>query len=145
MFYVLAHQNALHTTTSGDMQPRRILFGLASCCLGDYLLTSKETFLQGVGAFALGHIFYISAYRGKMPNKIIASIFVVLMAIFATFYITIPCISTQKDLFYPAMIYKGILIALTWTVLSRLGSMVCSFWRTHLCCIRYDFDFCQDM
>ena len=59
MFYVLAHQNALHTTTIGDMQPRRILFGLASCCLGDYLLTSKETFLQGVGAFALGHIFYI--------------------------------------------------------------------------------------
>ena len=59
MFYVLAHQNALHTTTTGDMQPRRILFGLASCCLGDYLLTSKETFLQGVGAFALGHIFYI--------------------------------------------------------------------------------------
>ena len=56
-----------------------------------------------------------------MPNKFIASIFVVLMGIFATFIITIPCISSQKDLFYPAMVYKGILIALTWTVISRLG------------------------
>jgi hypothetical protein len=62
-----------------------------------------------------------SAYRGKMPNKFVASIFVVLMGVFATWYITIPCISTQKDLFYPAMIYKGLLIALAWTVLSRLG------------------------
>ena len=57
-----------------------------------------------------------------MANKVFASIFVVLMGIFATWYITIPCISTQKDLFYPAMVYKGLLIALAWTVLARLGT-----------------------
>ena len=56
-----------------------------------------------------------------MPNKVIASMFVVILGMFATFYVTIPCISTQKDIFYPALFYKGLLIALSWKVISRLG------------------------
>ena len=56
-----------------------------------------------------------------MPNKVIASMFVVILGLFATFYVTIPCISTQKDIFYPALFYKGLLIALSWKVISRLG------------------------
>ena len=56
-----------------------------------------------------------------MPNKLFALIFVIILGLVATFYITIPCISTQKDLLYPAIFYKGILILLSWTVLSRLG------------------------
>ena len=62
-----------------------------------------------------------SAFRGQMPNKVIATMFVLVMGVFATFYITIPCISTQKDIFYPALFYKAVLILLGWTVLSRLG------------------------
>ena len=62
-----------------------------------------------------------SAFRGQMPNKVIATMFVLVMGVFATFYITIPCISTQKDIFYPALFYKAVLILLGWTVISRLG------------------------
>ena len=56
-----------------------------------------------------------------MPNKVVATILVSVLGIFATFYITIPCISTHKDIFYPALFYKGLLIMLAWTVISRLG------------------------
>ena len=56
-----------------------------------------------------------------MPNKMLASIFVTIVGIFATFKITIPCISKHSDFFYPAMVYKGLLLVLSWTVLSRLG------------------------
>ena len=56
-----------------------------------------------------------------MPNKVIASMFVAVLGTFATFYVTIPCISTQKDIFYPALFYKGLLTALSWKVISRLG------------------------
>ena len=51
----------------------------------------------------------------------LASIFVTIVGIFATFKITIPCISKHSDLFYPAMVYKGLLLVLSWIVLSRLG------------------------
>ena len=56
-----------------------------------------------------------------MPNKVIASLFVVVLGLFATFYVTVPCISTQKDIFYPALFYKALLIILSWIVISRLG------------------------
>ena len=55
----MAHQNALHTPKKGDMYPGRVIFGLIACCIGDYFLTSEQTFLPGVGAFAVGHVFYI--------------------------------------------------------------------------------------
>ena len=73
--------------------------------------------------FVFPNYFYIcfSAYNGKLPNKVIASMFVAVLGTFATFYVTIPCISTQKDIFYPALFYKGLLIALSWKVISRLG------------------------
>ena len=56
-----------------------------------------------------------------MPNKILASILVTIVGIFATFKITVPCISQHSDIFYPALVYKGLLLVLSWTVLSRLG------------------------
>ena len=56
-----------------------------------------------------------------MPSRVIASLFVVVLGLFSTFYVAITCISTQKDVFYPALFYKALLITLSWIVISRLG------------------------
>ena len=71
--------------------------------------------------FSYDSLLNFSAYNGKMPNKVIASMFVVVLGLFATFYVTVPCISTQKDIFYPALFYKALLMILSWKVISRLG------------------------
>lgn len=46
--------------------PILLVAGLAFCALGDYFLAleSKGTFLAGMGAFAIGHLFYIPLFWG---------------------------------------------------------------------------------
>lgn len=43
---------------------QRILLGLICSCVGDALL-NINLFLEGMGAFAIGHIWYISAFGWK--------------------------------------------------------------------------------
>ena len=60
VLFVLAHKNVLHRVREKqNVSPRSVLLGLLLGCFGDYLLTSDDTFLVGVAAFGLGHIFYI--------------------------------------------------------------------------------------
>ena len=56
--------------------------------------------------FFADYFLFYSAYKGKMPNKVIASLFVVVLGLFATF---------------PAWFFKALLIILSWIVSSRLG------------------------
>lgn len=46
--------------------PWALVMALAFCALGDYLLSldKARAFLAGVGAFALGHVFFIAAFFG---------------------------------------------------------------------------------
>nr|WP_325250667.1 lysoplasmalogenase [Amylibacter sp.] len=46
--------------------PWALVCALMFCALGDYLLSldRERSFLAGVGAFAMGHIFYIAAFLG---------------------------------------------------------------------------------
>ena len=47
---------------------RRIMLGLSCCMLGDALLVFPGFFLEGMAAFAAGHLFYISAFGFKPVN-----------------------------------------------------------------------------
>ncbi len=51
---------------SGHRYGRTIAAGLAACVVGDVLLeTSDATFLAGVFAFLVGHLFYTAAFVGR--------------------------------------------------------------------------------
>lgn len=53
------------TTTCQDGYARRVTAGLLLCASGDVLLEASDaTFLPGVGAFLLGHLFYTAAFWG---------------------------------------------------------------------------------
>ncbi|CAD6992775.1 unnamed protein product [Ceratitis capitata] len=65
MLYVVAKGFAL---TTAYRYSQRILLGLICSCIGDALL-NINLFLHGMGAFAIGHIWYISAFGWK-PLKL---------------------------------------------------------------------------
>ena len=46
----------------------RILVALIFCCIGDACLVWEESFIFGMGAFAIGHFFYISAFGFQPLN-----------------------------------------------------------------------------
>nr|WP_323776475.1 lysoplasmalogenase [Amylibacter sp.] len=52
--------------------PWVLIGALVLCALGDYLLSldRESAFLAGVGAFALGHVFYIAAFLGHPLSDI---------------------------------------------------------------------------
>ncbi|KAF0307455.1 Lysoplasmalogenase-like protein TMEM86A [Amphibalanus amphitrite] len=60
----------LHGMSLGDeyAYARRIMLGLSCCMLGDALLVFPGFFLEGMAAFAAGHLFYISAFGFKPVN-----------------------------------------------------------------------------
>ncbi|XP_011184686.1 lysoplasmalogenase-like protein TMEM86A isoform X2 [Zeugodacus cucurbitae] len=65
LVYVVAKGFAL---TPAYRYSQRILLGLVCSCAGDALL-NINLFLEGMGAFAIGHIWYISAF-GWRPLKL---------------------------------------------------------------------------
>lgn len=66
---------ALIWGTFDDQYGRLVLFGLIACAAGDVCLLSRKSrnlFLAGMTAFAIGHIAYFSAFIGSEPYTLTA-------------------------------------------------------------------------
>ncbi|XP_053946864.1 lysoplasmalogenase-like protein TMEM86A [Anastrepha ludens] len=111
MFYVVAKGFAL---TPAYRRSQRILLGLIGSCAGDALL-SINLFPQGMGAFAIGHIWYISAFGWK-PLKL--SIGVTLYILGA---VGISVVFKRLDavLAVGLPIYAALLLTTCWRALAR--------------------------
>ncbi|XP_036324626.1 lysoplasmalogenase-like protein TMEM86A isoform X1 [Rhagoletis pomonella] len=111
IFYVVAKGFALTPTYR---RSQRILLGLIGSCAGDALL-SVNLFPHGMGAFAIGHIWYISAFGWK-PLK---------LAIGVTLYISgaigVSVVYNRLDavLAIGLPIYTALLLTTCWRAIAR--------------------------
>ncbi|XP_043229193.1 lysoplasmalogenase-like protein TMEM86A [Amphibalanus amphitrite] len=121
----------LHGMSLGDeyAYARRIMLGLSCCMLGDALLVFPGFFLEGMAAFAAGHLFYISAFGFKPVNPYAGAVLYSLGA--AALYLLMP---GAEGVFVVGLpVYAGALITMVWRAIARVRLLE-DFWTwTKLC------------
>ncbi|KAF0287700.1 Lysoplasmalogenase-like protein TMEM86A [Amphibalanus amphitrite] len=151
----------LHGMSLGDeyAYARRIMLGLSCCMLGDALLVFPGFFLEGMAAFAAGHLFYISAFGFKPVNPYAGAVLYSLGA--AALYLLMPgaealyLLMPDAEALYLLMpgaealyllmpgaegvfvvglpVYAGALITMVWRAIARVRLLE-DFWTwTKLC------------
>lgn len=100
--------------TSAYRYSQRILLGLICSCAGDALL-NINLFLEGMGAFAIAHIWYISAFGWK-PFRLPIG---VALYIFGTVVISLAFNRLHGVLAIGVPIYAALLTTTCWRALAR--------------------------
>ncbi|MFY7997999.1 MAG: lysoplasmalogenase [Candidatus Kapaibacteriota bacterium] len=123
------------TSTRGSNHPAKkfVLWGLLFSWFGDVLLMFKQefsgSFVSGLGAFLIAHIFYIIAYRQGSGGKFTLSYFVFVPIIgygVVLFSVLAPYLGTML---LPVAIYSIVLLGMLVAALERGGrTSQESFW-----------------
>lgn len=94
---------------------KKILYGLISGCIGDYLLIWPGYFEAGILAFAIGHIHYIRAFGFTTPNlRLGAGLYGCLLIIIIWLQYELSGI-----LAVAIPMYGVIIVAMVWRAISR--------------------------
>jgi len=108
----------------------RILVALIFCCIGDACLVWEESFIFGMGAFAIGHFFYISAFGFQPLNLPVGIILFATAGYVVNFWIDrLP----STDLVVGVPIYTAILTTMAWRAIARVRFSEVDWTWTHVC------------
>ncbi|XP_037076715.1 lysoplasmalogenase-like protein TMEM86A [Pollicipes pollicipes] len=121
----------LHGMSLGDeySYARRIMLGLSFCMLGDALLVFPGYFLEGMAAFAVGHVFYVAAFGFKPLNPSAGAVLYGAGA--AGLYLLMPGADGVFVVGLP--LYALALITMVWRAIARV-QLLEDFWTwTKLC------------
>jgi uncharacterized membrane protein YhhN len=105
---------------SKDAYVRALMGGIAFCMLGDFLLEFRQTlFLYGVGAFLVGHLFFIAAFLKDTtrlePLRLVP--FVIWCGV--VFAILRP---TLGGMLAPVAVYVVVICVMLWRAAARVGA-----------------------
>lgn len=114
VFPLLVLFSAAYSQLSGNIR----LLGLVAivlCACGDVLLTQsiEQSFVYGLGAFVVGHIFYLIAFL-QFANKrfIIAKLVMAIIVLCITIGLAMIILPVTENLLIPVSIYVGIITSM---------------------------------
>jgi len=110
---------AAAVATCRHVYGRRIAVGLLACALGDVLLeVGDRTFLAGVGAFLVGHLFYVAAFLGRQRAlRPWHAVPFVLYGAGLLFYLR-PGLA-EHGMTLPVAVYTAVICAMLWRAAAR--------------------------
>ncbi|XP_004597158.2 lysoplasmalogenase [Ochotona princeps] len=97
---------------------RLLQVALLCSALGDTFLIWHETFLYGMAAFAVAHLFYLAAF-GMSPLQ--PGLLLAVVPVFVMFS-SVLLLHLEEDMVLPVVAYGLILSAMVWRGLARGGS-----------------------
>jgi len=106
--------------TAGHRYGRTIAAGLLACVAGDVLLEAgAATFLPGVAAFLVGHLFYVAAFVGE--TRALRLAYAVPFAAWGAAVVVVlwPDL-VRRGMGVPIVVYSLVLCAMMWRAAARL-------------------------
>jgi uncharacterized membrane protein YhhN len=82
------------------------------CLFGDVFLLFESYFVFGLGAFLIGHLFFLFAFVSVHGGSWKPKIGIVLFAFASVIFVLIQ--ENLKELYYPVMIYVLVIVLMSW-------------------------------
>ena len=89
-----------------------VSIGLLFCLFGDVFLLFESYFVFGLGAFLIGHLFFLFAFVSVHGGSWKPKIGIVLFAFASVIFVLIQ--ENLKELYYPVMIYVLVIVLMSW-------------------------------
>jgi uncharacterized membrane protein YhhN len=113
------------SATAGPTKQYKLLIigGLALSCLGDALLMlPKKLFVQGLGAFLVAHLLYVSAFAttggGRQASKVALVVFAAIAGVMLT--VLWPTLGALR---IPVALYVGVISTMAWQAWGRAAAL----------------------